>query len=226
MDDIIDFLSQLQANNNREWFNANKDLYLTAKRKFDRLVEELIAQVQGFDRSIGELTVGDCTWRIYRDVRFSADKRPYKTAMGCYFAPGGKRSPFSGYYFEVGADSETGEVQGMLAAGNYYTEPAVLQILREDIAADEDGLFEAALASAKGFVLDSDNMLKRMPRGFNAELPRSKYFLYRNFCLIKKVNVKYLYSRDLVKKIVADFKTTKPFLDFLNRAIAYTLENQ
>lgn len=224
MESIIEFLKSLSAHNDRPWFNAHKDEYLAAKSRFDSLVEELIAGVREFDPSIGNLTVADCTWRIYRDTRFSKDKRPYKNYMGCYFAPQGKKGPYSGYYFQIGID-EYGEANGMLATGNYYTEPEVLKILREDIEMDNAEALESAIGHAKGFALDDEQKLKKVPRGFDADKPYSDYLKYKNFCLIKYVPAKYLLDKGFKKKLLKDFSSTAPFLGLLNRAIEYSLEN-
>lgn len=226
MKDVIEFLKQLASHNDREWFAAHKDQYLNAKHRFDSLVEELIGGVRAFDDSIGPLTVADCTWRIYRDTRFSADKRPYKDHFGCFFAPGGKKSPFSGYYFQLGLDAESGNASGLIAAGNYYTEPRALKILREDIEADCAKTLKAALSRAKGFSLDCAQMLKRAPKGFPADESYSEYLRYKNFCLVKSLNETYVTSADLCSRLLAEMETTKPFLRFLNRAIQYSIENE
>jgi len=225
MNEIIDFLRELSQHNNREWFNTHKADYLSAKAKFEAIVGSLIPEVREFDPSIGPLTVADCTWRIYRDTRFSHDKRPYKTHMGAYFAPRGKKGPFSGYYFQVAVNDDDCEARGMIATGNYFTEPPVLKILREDIDIDEAKSFNDALAKAKGFKLDTELMLKRVPRGFDASKPYSEYFKYKNFCLIKTVGQEYLTSGNFSRQLIADFRATKPFLDLLNRAVAYVIEN-
>lgn len=225
MNEIIEFLRELSQHNNREWFSAHKAEYLSAKARFEALVESLIPGVREFDPTIGPLTPADCTWRIYRDTRFSSDKRPYKTHMGAYFAPRGKKGPFSGYYFQVAVNDDNLEAQGMIATGNYFTEPSVLKILREDIALDEAKSFSKALARAKGFTLDTEQMLKRVPRGFDATKPYSDFFKYKNFCLIKNVDSDYLTSETFSRQLLDDFRTTKPFLHLLNRAVAYVLEN-
>lgn len=226
MEDIIEFLKRLTDNNDKVWFNAHKDEYVRCKRKFDDFVEEMIPAVQEIDQSIGQLSVSDCTWRIYRDTRFSKDKRPYKNYMGCYFAPEGKKGPYSGYYFEVDICDETGEPRGMIAVGNYYTEPKVLKILREDIDTDQAEALESALDQAKGFKLDDRQMLKRVPRGFHADKPYSEYFKYKNLCIFKMVDVDYITAPGLKSRLVEDFASAKPFLHFLNRAIEYSIENE
>ena len=101
MKEIITYLRQLQANNNREWFNAHKDEFLKHQARFHRLVEEVIKEISVFDPSIANLTPKDCTYRIYRDVRFSSDKSPYKCHFGAFIAKGGKKSGNSGYYFHI-----------------------------------------------------------------------------------------------------------------------------
>ena len=116
MKEVLEFLQDLSEHNDRLWFEANKDQYRAAKARVDRLAVELIDAIRGFDDSIGLLSPNDCTWRIYRDTRFSKDKRPYKTQMGVYVAPGGKKSGFSGYYFQIGAH----DAGHMLATGNYF----------------------------------------------------------------------------------------------------------
>lgn len=91
MEKVIAFLSALKENNNRSWFEANKDWYLESRHEFIQLCGEIIKQIALFDPSIGLLTAKDCVFRIYRDVRFSHDKSPYKTNMGAYLSRGGKK---------------------------------------------------------------------------------------------------------------------------------------
>ena len=81
MKEIIAYLRRLQANNNREWFNAHKDEFLKHQARFHELVEEVIKEIAVFDPVMANLTPKDCTYRIYRDVRFSSDKSPYKNAI-------------------------------------------------------------------------------------------------------------------------------------------------
>ena len=226
MEQIIDFLRRLAANNNREWFQAHKNEYKECKGIFDRHVEQVIEGIRSFDASIGTLTPGECTYRIYRDTRFSADKTPYKTHMGAFVAPGGKKSGFSGYYFQTGPEEEGYDAGCFIATGNYYAEPPVLRILREDIDIDEEGEFEGAISGAagSGFSLDRENELKRVPKGYDASHPRADLLRLRNFCLTKQASPAYFMKPDWKNRLVTDFKATKPFLDLINRAITYSRE--
>lgn len=224
MNQIIDFLKRLQANNNRPWFQEHKAEYMECKTLFDKYVQQVIEGIRQFDCEIGPLTPADCTYRIYRDTRFSADKTPYKTHFGAFIAPGGKKSGFSGYYFQIGPDDSGFDSGCLLATGNYYVEPDVLRILREDIDADADEEFRAAIASAPAFRLDHDNDLKRVPKGFPADHPRADLLRLRNFCLVRDTCRRYFLREDWIENLLSDFKTTAPFLQLINRAITYSRE--
>lgn len=103
MKEVFDFLAQLSQNNNREWFNANKEKYLKVRGKFETFAQQLIGKIAGWDEDIANsnLQVKDCTYRIYRDTRFSKNKEPYKTHMGIFICKGGKKSPNAGYYLHL-----------------------------------------------------------------------------------------------------------------------------
>lgn len=120
MKEILDFLRDLDNNNHREWFNANKDRYQEVLKKWYAFCESLITEIGRFDKDIAPLTIKDCTYRIYRDTRFSKDKSPYKTHFGAFLAKGGKKSMHAGYYFHIGTgNSREYPHAHMLASGNY-----------------------------------------------------------------------------------------------------------
>jgi uncharacterized protein (DUF2461 family) len=101
MEKTIDFLKKIKSNNNKEWFEINKEKYLIAKAEFELVVDKLIKETHKFDKQISpELKGKDCTFRIYKDVRFSKDKTPYKSNMGASINPGGKKSLIAGYYLK------------------------------------------------------------------------------------------------------------------------------
>src|SRR3954471_12261472 len=97
----LDFLKQLKKNNNRDWFEKNKEKYLAAKKDMDTFVEDLIKSFLAFDKSLAGLSAKDCVFRIYRDVRFSKDKKPYKTNMGAGINAGGKKMEIAGFYVHL-----------------------------------------------------------------------------------------------------------------------------
>src|SRR5258706_9723203 len=97
----MSFLKALKSNNNKEWFDKNKDKYLAAKENVENLVDGLIKSFSAFDKSLAGLKAKDCVFRIYRDVRFAKDKRPYKTNMGASISAGGKKAEVAGYYIHI-----------------------------------------------------------------------------------------------------------------------------
>ena len=145
MQTIIDFLRQLAANNNREWFTAHKDECKAAQAQFGTWVEGLAQRMAADDPTLAGLTARDMTYRIYREYPFFArTKTPYKTHMGAFICRGGKKSGYAGYYFQIGAEDNRAdfgsfhwETQHIVAPGHYCIEPKALQVLREDIVYGE-----------------------------------------------------------------------------------------
>ena len=99
--DTLQYLRELNANNNKAWFDANKKRFEAAKKDVEQLVAELLAGSAKFEPALADFKAKDCVFRIYRDVRFSKDKTPYKNNMGAWFNKGGKKSPHAGYYLHI-----------------------------------------------------------------------------------------------------------------------------
>lgn len=221
MNTILSFLKNLEANNNKPWFDAHKSEYQEARAHFNAIVEKLLTGIASFDPTIRGIGINDCTYRIYKDMRFSKDGLPYKTHFGAFIARGGKKSGYSGYYFHIGTGSgEEYPCRSFLAIGNYYTEPKVLKILREDIelgGGDFDRIIKELHPSLN---LGQEPKLKRAPLGFNADGPYIEYIKLKNFCL----NAEYDDTNLDIDEILNVFKSGKPFLDYINRAIEYSRE--
>lgn len=225
MKEIIKFLQQLRANNNRDWFLAHKDEYLKAKEKFNAITEQLIMSISQFDPSVSGLTVKDCTYRINRDIRFSSDKSPYKTHFGAYVCRGGKKSGYAGYYFHIGAGGEGYPAAHMLAVGDYRYNPEALKILREDICYGK-GDFENILKNEVSplFSLDEEGQLQRAPKGFPQDTPYLYYIRLKTFCLVYEPDNDFMLADNVVEKATELFRTTYPFVQYVNRAIEYSKE--
>ena len=95
MREVYRFLEELRQNNNREWFNANKEWYLAVKAEHEAFINRLIPALAKVDPEVDGLTAKDCIFRIYRDVRFSPNKEPYKTHIGAYMVKGLFFPPFT-----------------------------------------------------------------------------------------------------------------------------------
>ena len=218
---IISFLRELEANNIKLWFNAHKGKYQEARAHFNAIVERLIDGITVFDPSVRGVGIKESTYRIHKDMRFSKDGLPYKTHFGAFICRGGKKSGYSGYYFHIGTgNSDHYPCKSFLAAGNYYMEPKVLKIVREDIelgGGDFDRIIRGLHPSLS---LDQEQKLKRAPLGFDADGPYIEYVKLKYFCLSGAYDDSDLNIEDVLKV----FKSAKPFLDYINRAIEYSRE--
>lgn len=223
MKEVSDFLAQLSQNNNRQWFAAHKEEYKKINNRFNEFVEALIQGIATFDPSVKRLTVADCTYRIYRDIRFSPDKSPYKTHIGAYVCPGGKKSENAGYYFHIEPKGNGFLGNNLMTAGLYMPDRKILQSVREDIMCNGE-LFIAAVNKAKGFKLSMENSLKRIPTGFPAESPYSEYLKLKDVILEKHFETDFLSDPDLLKKTVAAFEKTLELNNLLNRAVDFARE--
>lgn len=225
MKEIIAFLNELRQNNNREWFVANKDEYLKCQAKFNAMTEQLILKISAFDPSVAGLTVKDCTYRIYRDVRFSNDKSPYKCHFGAYVCRGGKKSGYAGYYFHIGVGGEGYPYSHMLAVGDYRYNPEALKILREDICygkGDFDKIIKNGISPL--FHLEEDDKLTRVPKGFPQDSPYADYLKLKTYGLCYEPSTDFMLADDVLDKAVELFQTTYPFVQYVNRAIEYSKE--
>ena len=228
MKEILQFLRDLSCNNNKEWFTANKDRYQKVLAKWYDFCEQLICEIGKYDRDIASLTIKDCTYRIYRDTRFSKDKTPYKTHFGVFLAPGGKKSMHAGYYFHISTGGGNSYPEAhMLASGNYCYDSKTVKVLREDISDGWEKFQKGVLEKADpSFFVDMDGALKKVPKEYPADAPYADFMRLKSFCLLTYVDDKFITSPNLVKRVAELFRTTKPFNDYVNRAVDYVLEEE
>ena len=225
MKTVIEFLKELQRNNNRIWFEANRTRYREAAERFAAFVERLIIGIAGFDPSIRNLTVTDCTYRIYRDTRFSLDKSPYKTWLGIFIAPHGKKAGYAGYYFHLEGDPSDGLTEGhLLFAGLHLPHPTVLRSVREEIL-DNGAEFEGNIRRAEGFELDRSEMLRRTPAGFPTGTAVDEWLRLKEVALCRTFGDDFLCGGDLLERTLAEFRKTTPFVQQLYRAVQYAYED-
>jgi len=211
----IDFLYILKENNNREWFQENKNLYEDARTDFVQFAESLIPVIQSFEPRITNLAVKETMFRIYRDVRFSKDKTPYKTYFGSYIAPGGRKSIYCGYYMHI----EPGNC--FLAGGAYRPQSEYLKNIRSEIYYNlkefEEILNDATFKKTFGQIVGEK--LKRPPKGFPAEFEGVELLKFKDFTIFHQLDELQLLSKDFGNYAVNIFKKMKPLNDFINRAL-------
>ncbi len=210
---VLDFLKKLSANNNREWFNEHKEEYLDVKKRIDALALGLIAEVARLNPEAARLSVADCTYRIYRDTRFSADKTPYKTHIGIFInPPKGKKGLTLGYYFHI----EPGN--SFICGGTICLPSPVIKAVRQSIYdnIDEYRAIVEAPEFKKTFPVVGDNFLKTVPKGFPKDWEYMDYIRPKDFVIAKNLSDKEICENNLMDKLVPYLKLIKPFNDFIN----------
>lgn len=215
--EIFEFLRKLQENNNREWFAGQKEHYVDLKTGFETLVDELIGRIALWDEEVKNLTGKDCVYRIYRDVRFSPDKSPYKTHFAAYICGfRGRNSGRCGYYFHL----EPG--RSLLGGGCYCPEPALLKRLRQDIY-DNIEEFTSILRdpdfAAEFPELDGEGKLKKVPAPFPSDFPEGDLLKYKHYDVVSYKPDSWFKGEDVLEKSDAVFRKMYKFNRFLNYTI-------
>lgn len=217
-EDFLDFFSDLEKNNNREWFIANKERYIySVKIPFEFFVQEIINLIQEEDDSI-QITVKDACFRIYRDIRFSKDKSPYKLYTSAIISPKGKKNLYHpGFYFEFSHKGIN------IYAGAYFLDKKQLYKVRKEIQANLNEFNQ--LISNRNFkklfgeVLGEKN--KILPKEFNDTLKIQPLIANKEFYFHAKLAAKYITSPKLAELIMkyyqASRETNNFFIDAINR---------
>ena len=215
MKEVLDFLAALETNNNRDWFLANKKKYESAKSTVAKTVDLLIQNISKFDPSVSELLAKNCMFRINRDVRFSANKNPYKNNMGAWIAKGGKKSYYAGYYLHIQPENS------FLAAGVFMPEPPQLNAIRQEIYFNHAAFTKVLQEKSfhQHFPQLDDYQLKTAPKGFDKEHEAIHLLKYKSYVVSKKLTDKEVCSADFMKLIVEQFKRSFPLVKFLNEAL-------
>lgn len=177
MEKVLQFLSELAVNNNRVWFDMNKQWYLECREKVLFTTDVLVNEISKFDRTIPVMDAKDCLFRIYRDVRFSEDKRPYKTHFGSFISNGGRKSEGPGYYIHI-------EPNGSFVGGGIYRPSApLLKAIREYVSVNghefEEIIKDKSFNSALPEIFD--DRLKTAPKGYSVDHPYIHLLRYKSF---------------------------------------------
>jgi len=206
------FLTQLREHNNREWFEAHRADYEDAKARFESLVDQIIA---GLDELAG-LQAKDCVMRIFRDVRFSKDKAPYKTNMAANLAPGGRKSQVYGYHLSLAPG------ESIIAGGLYAPEPAQLNRLRDALAADARPLKTIAADKAfkKYFGQLEGEKVKTFPQGYDHAHPDIELLRMKQLLAIQRPPDKVVLGPRFAAHVVKVCAAMRPFNAYLNENLS------
>lgn len=216
--DSLQFLDDLKANNNRDWFLENKKRYEIFKKDYQQLAGDFLDAMKPLDPSLEMLEVKNCTFRINRDIRFSKDKTPYKDHIGVWLSSGAKGKNRSGYYVHI---ARTGS---FIAGGFYAPEAEDLKKIRKEIAFFYEDLQEIInnknfKKEFKDFDRNEKNLLKNPPRGYEKEHPAIDFLKLKSFETSQLFDISEVTKKDFVPKMVQKLIVLKPLNDFVNRAL-------
>ncbi|MNX17861.1 hypothetical protein D3C86_477500 [compost metagenome] len=216
--ETLQFLDDLKANNNRDWFQDNKKRYEALKKEYQQLVSDFLDAMKPLDPSLEMLEVKNCTFRINRDIRFSKDKSPYKSHLGVWISSGVKGLNRSGYYVHIQNGGS------FIAGGLYCPEPEDLKKMRKEIAFFHDDL-EEILAEKKfkkefeNFDRNESNTLKNPPRGYEKDHPAIELLKLKSFECSQKFDISEVTKKDFVATMSQKLIALKPLNEFINRAL-------
>lgn len=213
---IFSFLKAIAKNNNREWFEKNKPNYLAAKTQFEDFLEAFHKELIKFDESLVGLNPRKQGFRIYRDVRFSKDKRPYKVNMGAGFSARGKMDQEPGYYIHI----EPGKC--FIAGGFYMPNPENLAKIRQEIDYNSKAFLK--ILNEKKFKktfsgLDDFDKLKTAPKGYPKDHPHIEFLKNKSFIVSHNFVDKEVLDKKFVKTAAETARLIKPLNDFLKASI-------
>lgn len=212
------YLKLLSENNNKPWFEANRDRFAAARADFENLVTNVIATFGKLDTDIAPLLAKNCIFRQYRDVRFSKDKTPYKAHFGASFDRGGKKSGYAGYYLHI----EPGN-KSMVGGGIWMPEAPALKKIRQEIDYGFDEFQQ--ILQAKPFkehfgeLEAGEYKLSREPKGYLKDNPAIEYLKLKSLVATKALADKDLVGKDLLTSIVNGYRALTPLLQFINRSL-------
>ncbi len=215
--DLTQFLTELADNNNRPWFIMNKPRYDILREEFLAVVTDLIAEIGKFDRQVVTCNPKKALFRINRDIRFSNDKRPYKTRFSAGITPNDLRRPSAGggptYYFHIEGDGTMG-----FGVGEYLPPPERLKAIRAQVVNDATGfakLIKNKQLRATFGELETDNKLQRPPKGFDPDHPHIEYLKLKSFFMWTEVKLKLNAPQELVPQLARAYKDAFALVEWL-----------
>lgn len=213
---VLTYLTQLEQNNQREWYHAHKQEYQAAKGEFEELVRCLLLEVRQFDGTIPLAEPRELTFKLMRDTRFSHDKSPYNPSFRAHLGPKGKLPIPVGYYLML-RPGDRSFLGGGLFADMFKD---ATRLVRDAIAADGEGwrrIVTAPKFSASFAV--GGTALKQVPRGYDAAHPAAEHLKYKSWYLEYPVTDRQLLDPAFPTFAAEIFAKMQPFNAFLNRAL-------
>ncbi len=208
---IIAFLQELEANNDRNWFKANKDRYDALRKPWEADVQRLISLISAFDPDTHGLTVDQAVYRIYRDVRFSKNKAPYKNYFSAVVSGKGRHAVTSCDYLHI----QPGHL--MIGGGIWCPDRDVLCKIRALIDAEPEEFKRIATADTlTGMFKWQSESLKNVPRDYPKDHPLAEYLKMKEYLVAADLQPQYFECDDWVERVAADLQRLQPLHQFLN----------
>ena len=212
----VTFLQKLSKNNNKPWFDKHRDDYQVAKEDYEAFVSQLLESLSTSEPLFKEQQAKDCIFRIFRDVRFSKDKTPYKAHFGAFFSKGGRKYPGAGYYFHLEPGGKS-----FVGGGLWVPEAPLLKAVRQEIDYNFDE-FSNIIKNKKFktlFKKIEGEQLKTLPQGYAADNPAIEYLKMKSFTVSFNIPDTDVLGKGVVKKAMDVFTIMRPCIDFLNRSL-------
>lgn len=220
--DTFRFFEELAANNNRDWFMANKPRWEAIKAEFTELTADVIADLGKYDPSIANLDAKRCVYRIYRDLRFSHDKRPYKTHVAFFLAADIHRCGVPGYYLQIGQEDYGLEGNCNLGGGIFMPPRDTLAAIRQEIFYNTeeflDIMHEKEYKRYYGDTFFTNKLLSRVPKGYPADWEYADLLKYTDYTVNHNVDPAKVTAPDFKDYIVKVFRAAIPLNRFIARA--------
>lgn len=212
----FNFLKNLKENNNRDWFQEHKEEHDAARENVLAFVGKLTAELAKADPKIpADLDPKNCVMRIYRDIRFSKDKTPYKNNFGAGISENGKSFKGPGYYLHISSG------ESFLAGGCWMPEADQLKAIRQEIdynGAEFKKIVENATFKKYFGELDNEAKLKTMPKGYPPDHPDIEYLKLKSFTITRVIKQTELTDKKALQTVAEIFKHMYPFMVFLRKA--------
>jgi uncharacterized protein (TIGR02453 family) len=216
MDSILRYLAALEENNTREWYHANKDIYESANRDFEDLIQQLIIEIGKTDDLVLRYRPKELTFKLVRDTRFSHDKSPYNPCFRAHIASGGKLPIPVGCYIMIRPGNRSFLGGGLFA--DMFKDAT--DRVRNHIAghSSEWAQLLASNDFSKHFTVQG-SALKNMPKGFDENHPQAAFLKQKSWYLEYPVSDEQLQSSTFISFASEIFRAMQPFNTFLNSAL-------
>lgn len=222
--DTLQFFEELNLNNNREWFQANKGRWDAIRKQFLEFTQAVVDEMVKLDPSLGNLTADKCMYRIYRDLRFSTDKRPYKTHIAFFLPTGGnKKCAVPGYYLQMGQEDYGLNGGCSMGGGIFMPQPKALDAIRQEIFYNVDELKrimnEPKYKNYFGKDFFTTKKLSRAPKGYPNDWADADLLKFKDYTTMHTMPNELIFSDEMFGYVMDVFKASVPLNLFIQKAM-------